>query len=98
MLRKEKKYLANFLIRNIVSREIVQLPNIQKKRQKKRKIFIITEAMRDTIIWSDGALTSDVENIWNVINIEKQKKKKEKHSINFFVIFYNKSISRNKTK
>lgn len=54
--------------------------------------------MRDTIIWSDGALTSDVENIWNVINIEKQKKKKEKHSINFFVIFYNKSISRNKTK
>lgn len=84
MLRKEKKYLANFLIRNIVSREIVQLPNIQKKRQKKRKIFIITEAMRDTIICSDGALTSDVENIWNVINIEKQKKKKRKTFHQFF--------------
>lgn len=85
MLRKEKKYLANFLIRNIVSREIVQLPNIQKKRQKKRKIFIITEAMRDTIIWSDGALTSDVENIWNVINIEKQKKKKKKNIPSIFL-------------
>lgn len=40
--------------------------------------------MRDTIIWSDGALTSDVENIWNVINIEKQKKKKRKTFHQFF--------------
>lgn len=41
--------------------------------------------MRDTIIWSDGALTSDVENIWNVINIEKQKKKKKKNIPSIFL-------------
>lgn len=52
--------------------------NCKMCKKKKREIFIITEATRDTIIWSDGASTSDVENIWNVINIEKQKKKKKK--------------------
>lgn len=57
----------------------MQLQNVQKK--KKREIFTITEATRDTIIWSDGASTSDVENIWNVINIEKQKKKAEEKNI-----------------
>lgn len=51
------------------------------KKKKKREIFTITEATRDTIIWSDGASTSDVENIWNVINIEKQKKKAEEKNI-----------------
>lgn len=50
-------------------------------KKKKREIFTITEATRDTIIWSDGASTSDVENIWNVINIEKQKKKAEEKNI-----------------
>ena len=57
----------------------MQLQNVKKK--KKREIFTITEATRDTIIWSDGASTSDVENIWNVINIEKQKKKAEEKNI-----------------
>lgn len=65
----------------------MQLSNVQERKSKIREIFTITEATRDTIIWSDGASTSDVENIWNVINIEKQKKKKKReHSINFFCI------------
>lgn len=38
-VKEGKKYLANFLIRNIVSREIVQLPNIQKKRQKNERFL-----------------------------------------------------------
>lgn len=66
----------------------MQLPNVQERKSKIREIFTITEATRDTIIWSDGASTSDVENIWNVINIEKQKKKKENIPSTFFVFEY----------
>lgn len=64
------------------------MPNVQERKSKMREIFTITEATRDTIIWSDGASTSDVENIWNVINIEKQKKKKENIPSTFFVFEY----------
>lgn len=65
----------------------MQLPNVQERKSKIREIFTITEATRDTIIWSDGASTSDVENIWNVINIEKQKKKKKENIPSTFFVF-----------
>lgn len=79
----------------------MQLPNVQERKSKIREIFTITEATRDTIIWSDGASTSDVENIWNVINIEKQKKKKKRtfHQLFLYLnILQQNNNSRNKIK
>lgn len=78
----------------------MQLPNVQERKSKIREIFTITEATRDTIIWSDGASTSDVENIWNVINIEKQKKKKRTfHQLFLYLnILQQNNNSRNKIK